>query len=403
MTMTSASFMTGTGGWGSALLTKLDKIDMSQALAAVLIADKALLGHIKMGPPGTNIEHNWLEDELVGATFQALCSVSTSVSLIGFSTSTSVNILLPSNVLIQPDGGDFVLQVAVSDGTSAVETALYPSTGGIAYASDVCAATTTWRVIGKPYSDVASASDDISQVRAKRRNFMQIFERAVEITQTRKGVDMEAVVDELQLQIGYRTMEIKRELDLAVINGVAYADGASTKSPNLLLRTMQGIIWSIRDPDMDNGLEDTTVTQVSGALTIAYVNALLYKIYDAGGLDEKADPIILVGPAQQRVIASWEKELRRVEQGERQVGYYRDIFLSDMGVELPVVLDRWMPKDKLIVLDRSRISLIPLQGDSWHAEKMAKTGRSEKWQISGQYTIELRNADKCHGLLYDLS
>jgi len=401
--MTSASFMTGTGGWGSALLTKLDKIDMSQALAAVLIADKALLGHIKMGPPGTNIEHNWLEDELVGATFQALCSVSTSVSLIGFSTSTSVNILLPSNVLIQPDGGDFVLQVAVSDGTSAVETALYPSTGGIAYASDVCAATTTWRVIGKPYSDVASASDDISQVRAKRRNFMQIFERAVEITQTRKGVDMEAVVDELQLQIGYRTMEIKRELDLAVINGVAYADGASTKSPNLLLRTMQGIIWSIRDPDMDNGLEDTTVTQVSGALTIAYVNALLYKIYDAGGLDEKADPIILVGPAQQRVIASWEKELRRVEQGERQVGYYRDIFLSDMGVELPVVLDRWMPKDKLIVLDRSRISLIPLQGDSWHAEKMAKTGRSEKWQISGQYTIELRNADKCHGLLYDLS
>jgi hypothetical protein len=62
-----------------------------------------------------------------------------------------------------------------------------------------------------------------------------------------------------------------------------------------------------------------------------------------------------------------------------------------------------MPSDKLILLDRSRIALVPLQGDSWHMEKMAKTGRSEKWQISGQYTIELRNADKCHGLLYDLS
>jgi hypothetical protein len=66
-------------------------------------------------------------------------------------------------------------------------------------------------------------------------------------------------------------------------------------------------------------------------------------------------------------------------------------------------LDRWIPSDKALIIDRSRIALCPLQGDSWHMEKMAKTGRTEKWQISGQYTIELRNAGKCHGLLYDLS
>jgi len=32
-------------------------------------------------------------------------------------------------------------------------------------------------------------------------------------------------------------------------------------------------------------------------------------------------------------------------------------------------------------------------------EKMAKTGRSEKWQLSGQYGLEIRNPDACHGLL----
>jgi hypothetical protein len=111
----------------------------------------------------------------------------------------------------------------------------------------------------------------------------------------------------------------------------------------------------------------------------------------------------VVGPKQQRVIAAFEKELRRVEQGERITGYYRDVFLSDMGVEMPIVLDRWMVGDMIMLLDRSRVALIPLQGDAWHMEKMAKTGRSEKWQISGQYTLELRNADKCHGLLYGLA
>jgi hypothetical protein len=34
---------------------------------------------------------------------------------------------------------------------------------------------------------------------------------------------------------------------------------------------------------------------------------------------------------------------------------------------------------------------------------MAKTGRVEKWQLSGQYTIEMRNADKCHGMLINLT
>lgn len=403
MALTSASFMTGTGGWGSALLTKLDKIDCSQVLSAVLLADKELLGHIKMGPPANNIEVNWIEDELVGITFEALCSVSDSVSLIGFTTSTSVERMFSSNTIIQPDGADWFLQVTVTDGASALETSLYPATGALAYVSDGFDTTCTWRVVGTPYSDIATASDDRSQLRDKRRNFTQIFERAVQIDQTRKGMDMEAVVNELQLQIKYRTMEIKRELDMSVINSVAYANGASTTSPNLLLRTMQGILMYIRDYDLDNTMEDTMVTNVNGALTITALNGLLYDIWNAGGLDEASSPIIVVAANQQRVIASWEKELRRVEQGERQVGYYRDVFLSDMGVEVPIVLDRWMPKDKLLVLDRSRVSLRALSGDSWHMEKMAKTGRNEKWQISGQYTIEVRNADKCHGMLYNLS
>jgi hypothetical protein len=44
------------GGFSSALLTKLDKVDCSQILAAVLKADRELLGHIKMGPVAENIE-----------------------------------------------------------------------------------------------------------------------------------------------------------------------------------------------------------------------------------------------------------------------------------------------------------------------------------------------------------
>jgi len=406
MAITSTIFMAAPGAYGSILRTKLDKIDCSQVLAAVLVADRQLLGHIKMGPTATNTEFNWIEDDLNAAQFEGYTSVSGSIIVVGFTGSASLyGVIREGGLVVRKDPYDstpsahYVMRVSSVTGASTLITASYGST---TYTTASC--TATWYVAAQPYGDSSDASTDISRVRVKRFNFTQIFERALEIGQTRKGMDMEGITDELQYQIKARTLEIKRELDMAVLYSRAYFSGANISTGAIDERTFHGIIEFLRDPDIDKTREDTMVTSGAGAaLTIAHINDLLYKIYDGGGLDETADPIILVGPAQQRVIAGWDKELRRVEQGERQVGYYRDIFLSDMGLELPVVLDRWVQEDKVIILDRSRIALRALSGDEWHLEKMAKTGRSEKWQLSGQYGLELRNAEQCHGMLYNLS
>jgi hypothetical protein len=389
------------GGFSSALLTKLDKVDCSQILAAVLKADRELLGHIKMGPVAENIEVNWIEDELVSNTFEGTTSHSMSIALTVLSTTASIARIIRAGDIVVAESAEFYFKV-IDYTASLLSVSAYGCTTSLWTSGGMTTATMTFRVISKPYADLDNASDDISKLRSKRRNFTQTFERAIQITQSRKGISMEAVVDELQHQIKLRTLEMKRELDMSVIMGRAYWDG-SYFTASSETRTMMGILEYLRDYDLDGTIDDTLVTSTSGALTIAGINDLLYKIWDAGGLDEQSDCVIVVGGKQQRVIASFESYLRRVEQGERQVGYYRDTFLSDMGKEFPIVLDRWMPIDKLLVLDRSRVALRALRGDAWHMEKMAKTGRSEKWQISGQYTIEVRNPDKCHGMLRDLT
>lgn len=401
MALTSSSFMTGPGGYGTTLSTKLDKVDCSQVLAAVLLADKQLLGHIKVGPAGADIEHNWIEDGLNPAWVLAESAATTTCTLSGSSiaTSTSLRRIVRSGTILAPSGCEWLFQVTTNNATVMTGTT-YGDTSAVWSAINTA---TKMYIIAQPYSDISDASDDTSQSRSKRKNFMQIFEKAIAITQTRKGMDMEAVVDELQLQTKYRTMEIKRELDMSVLMGRA-KDSGGTPVGTGEVRTMAGIIQLIRDGALDGTEDDTNVINASSAaLTIAGLNSLCYKVYEQGGLDETSSPILLVGPKQQRVIAGFEKELRRVEQGERITGYYRDIFLSDMGMEFPIVMDRWAPYDKVVLLDRSRVTLIPLKGDSWHLEKMAKTGRTEKWQLSGQYTIELRNSDKCHGLIYNLA
>lgn len=397
MSLTSTAFMAAPGGFSATLSNKLDKIDMSQALAAVLKADKQFMGHVRVGRTAHNIEHNWIEDELNPAYILAKSAAVGSIVASQYSTA-SLQRILRGNALIQPAGTEQVIQISTIT-KQTITGAIYGSTTYAAFASN-----TKCYIIGQPYADIDDASSDISVTRTKKRNFMQVFERAIEITQTRKNISMEAVLGELQLQIGRRTMEIKRELDMALMMGYAKATASNTYSGDNELRTLAGLIQLIRDPDLDSTNEDTTVIDASSsALSQGKINSLAYLIYDQGGLDETADPIILVGPSQQRVIAGFEKELRRVENGERTVGYYRDIFLTDMGVEMPVVLDRWFPRDKLAIVDRNRISLIPMAGDAWHLEKMAKTGRNEKWQLSGQYSMELRNADSCHGLVHGLT
>ena len=403
MGVASTGFMSGPGGYGSILASKLDKVDCSQVLAAVLKADRAILGHIKMGPTANNIEFNWIEDELNAVTFTAKAALSISISVMGFTATTSLEAIVRPGALIAPrdssihEVNQVVLRVISVLNSSILVTAGYGNTT-FTTASVTC----TWYVLGQPYGDVDDASSDISKIRTKKRNFTQIFERAVEIGQTRKGIEMEAVTDELQTQIKYRTLEMKREMDMTMLMGMAYY--SSGFSGDLDMRTTMGIINYIRDPDFNGTREETMCTDASGAaLTIALINTALYNLWDAGGLDETADPIIVVGASQQRTISSFEKDIRRVEQGERQVGYYRDIFLSDMGVELPIVLDRWVQPDKLVIVDRSRVALRALAGDAWHMEKMAKTGRSEKWQLSGQYGLEIRNPDSCHYLIYHLA
>jgi len=395
----STGFMAAPGFFSSTLAAKLDKIDCSQVLAAALKADRQLLGHIKMGPVAHNIEFNWIEDDLNAVIFEGCTSASGSVAIVFTGTASAQNIIRENALIAVYDSTEsgvmnFVLKVTSVTGASTLITGSYGSTTWTAVST-----TCNWIVISQPYEDILDASSDISLARSKRRNFTQIFERAIEITQSRKGMDAEAVVNELQYQIKNRTLEIKRELDITVINGIASIVGG-VQSADVEARTTQGIINFIRDPDMDRTREDTLVTDNNGAaLTVAQLNTMCYNVWDAGGLDEMSDPILLVGAAMQRAIAAFEKDIRRVEQGERQFGYYRDVFLSDMGTEIPVVLDRWMPQDKVILLDRARVSLRALANDAWHLEKMAKTGRSEKWQLSGQYGLEFRNAAQCHGMI----
>lgn len=394
MAILADAFMTGIGP----IDTNLDWVDCSNFLALVLGDSRDLVGHIKMGEPGENTELEWIEDAPNAWYFQGAAATSTSVTISSPTTTAAIQGIVRNYSIIGPEDASYLLQVGAAITGATLSTAAYAET---TFAT--AAAGTIFRVWGNPFADKDDASDDISQSRTRRYNWTQVFERGIQIQKTREGIAMKAVADELKHQTYLRTLEIKRDLHLALF-GSRPLFSSSTATRDSQYRTMNGIYNYIRDYDFDGTAEDTMVTNASSnALTMARIDTACYNIYNAGGFDEGSDYILVCSPFQARQISKFDKELVRTTEDTRKAGHFVNMLMTDLGEELPVIKDRYCPKDSVMILDKNRLALRFLKGDQLHLEKMAKTGRAQKWQLSMQATIEMRNANTCHYLIHSLS
>ena len=77
------------------------------------------------------------------------------------------------------------------------------------------------------------------------------------------------------------------------------------------------------------------------------------------------------------------------------------VYESDFGV-CRVVMSRWMPSDSLLLLDSSRVQVMPLQGRSFHYKPLSVDGDSSRGLVVGEYTTEFKN-ENAHGLVTGLA
>jgi hypothetical protein len=182
-------------------------------------------------------------------------------------------------------------------------------------------------------------------------------------------------------------------LENSVINGRAPA--ATGEGSSTVRRSMKGILSLITTNRFSPGVggfpSNTSVTE-------AQVNTALRSIWaDSNGHVD----LIVVGGAEKRAINEFVGTNRRFSaQGE----VYHDgiaIYESDYGV-CRIVLCRWVPTGTVLLLDSSRIDVMPLAGRSFHYKPLAATGDRDSGQVIGEYTLEFRN-ENAHGSISGLT
>ena len=229
--------------------------------------------------------------------------------------------------------------------------------------------------------------------RARCSNYTQIFTTTVEVSGTDIAASHLGLADEMDYQKQERLRELIRDLENTVING-----GQPTSTPEGsggVRRTMKGIIQHLSSSVFhtgDSGFPSGT------DLDEAKINYVLRKIWESssGNVD-----LIVVGGFQKRKINGFLSQSRSFAASDTTFTDMVSIYESDFGV-CKIITTRWMPQDAALLLDSSRISVLPLAGRSFHFKPLASSGDYENGELIGEYTLELRN-EAAHGLIRDLS
>jgi len=229
--------------------------------------------------------------------------------------------------------------------------------------------------------------------RSRLGNYTQIFTKTVEVSGTDMAASQLGLSDEMDYQKQERLREMLRDLENTVINGGK--PGSNPEGSGSVRRSMKGIIQHLSTNIFhtgDSGFPSGT------ALDEDKINYVLRQIWE--GSNGNVD-LILVGGFQKRKVNAFSADSRTFGANDTTFTDMVSLYESDFGVCL-VVMTRWLPKDAALLLDSSRISVLPLAGRSFHFKPLASGGDYECGELIGEYTLELKN-EAAHGLIRDLS
>jgi len=342
--------------------------------------------------PALSTVHEWIEDTLLPNA-----GVIDDATVSGADTSFMVadaGVFREGDLVRPGTSSEVMLVTGINSGTATLTvTRGYGGTTPAAL-SDGLGLT----IIGNAALEGAEAAPARFTSRVRRSNYTQIFSATAEVSGSMQAAASIGVADELDYQKQERMRELLRDLENTVINGVAPL--ATPEGSASVRRTMNGILHSIATNSFSPGTDPIPDGEGTGndGLTEAVLNAAIRAVWEqsSGTIDT-----IVCGGTQKRRINGFASDSRAFLPEDTAFRDLVSVYESDFGVAR-VILSRWVPPDTVLLLDSSRVQVLPLQGRSFHFKPLATTGDSQSGQVIGEYTLEFKN-ENAHGLISGLA
>lgn len=370
--------------------------DVSDIIGIVSPHETPLLDHLGDAKRAAmSTVHEWIEDALLpnkGQINQA--SFSPSPTTASTLTVDDASVFRVGDLVRPGTTGEVMMVVAVVGGSDQIAVVRgYGATAAATLVDDM-----VLTILGNAALEGDSAPEARFTNRQRKSNFTQIFTAGIDVSGSLQASRAYGISDEVDYQKQERMRELLRDLENCVINGVAPASAG--QGSGTVRRSMNGIVRSISTnvfmPGV-GGIPDGAGTG-EDQLSEGVLNAALKRIWDnsSGSVDT-----IVVGGAQKRRINGFATGSRAYLPDDQVYSDMISVYESDFGV-CRVLMSRWVAPDSVLLLDSSRISVMPLQGRSFHYKSLAATGDSISGQVIGEYTLEFKN-ENAHGVISGLA
>ncbi len=337
--------------------------------------------------------HEWLEDDLLPNFDSVNQTVFTPNGQDCTAVTVANGVRFQPGDLVRPDGSTEMLLVTAVAGNVLTVTRQY---GG----STPFTLTNSKKliIVGNAAFEGSSALTARTTLRQRRQNYTQIFTATVDVSGSMQAARKVGVADEIDYQKQERMRELLRDLENVVINGIA--PSATQQGSASVRRSMNGLTKLIATNRFTPGSGGVPSGGGAGTdLNEPVLNHCLKQIWESS--NAKIDTIVVGGGLKRRINQFIASTSRAYSPSDQRLGEMVSVYESDFGI-CRVILSRWVPSDTLLMLDSSRIEVLPLIGRSFQFRPLAQTGDSFQGQVLGEYTLEMRN-ELAHGLIKGLT
>lgn len=238
-------------------------------------------------------------------------------------------------------------------------------------------------ILGPELLENDNAQASFVQGRTKNYNYIQEFEKIVEVTKVQEAQQKTGGVgSELQYDVDKAKREIALQFEIAMLLNPARAVGSKTAKAS-----MGGLLGTII----------TNKTADSGAIDEATIQADFRKIRDAGGTPRA----IITSTKLSQDIGNLYKSRIRTDVVNTIGGVLINTIVDPLAPgPIPIIPHMLMPLGTYMILDTARVAILWLY--PFQEEPLAKVKRSSKRMISGAYSIMIAN-ETAHAVRYGFS
>ena len=334
----------------------------------------------------TASKYEWLdfEDPPLSTTLGA--NIDNTQTNISVASGTGKNIVEGHILLIGNE------QLLVGAWTSDGDTNI-PVTRGFAGTTAAAASSgATVTIIGRVHKEGGESPNDRVVYPTNPYNWVQEWTASLALSEMEQAIARYGIDDAIEHETATKTRDLFRIIERHLLWQDKRVQGSGTTPA--VCAGLKFFIPSGNTLDVSNN-----------ALTTTHVQNLLQTIYTNVGMANMPDTLIC-GPWVRRKLTSIfaannQTVYREANNDKVRGGVSVDVVVTDFG-PLNIVLSDLINPSDMFVVKTDYLGFGPLRGKEFRREMLAKTGTTDKWMITGNYTFEVRCA-KCHGWWRNIS